>query len=268
MKLAPFEFGDKVAVVTGGGSGIGRAIARSLSARGTRVLVTDIDTSRADEVASELSAAGTSAEAMRCDVTAETDLVRARDHALATWGRVDIVVNNVGVLAVGAPEAIPVDEWQRVMDINFMSVVRSNAVFLPGLIEQRGGYVVNTASVAGMLNFSHDRLPYATSKAAVISLSEGMRIHLAPFGVGVSCLCPAGVATNIVEQMRFFGEQRPLTTPELDIVDASVVGEQVADAMAEQRFLVFTDPRAYDLLQDKSRDVDAYLARRIEAVHE
>jgi NAD(P)-dependent dehydrogenase (short-subunit alcohol dehydrogenase family) len=135
-------------------------------------------------------------------------------------------------------------------------------------MEQRSGYVVNTASVAGMLNFSHDRLPYASSKAAVIALSEGLRIHLAPFGVGVSCLCPAGVATNIVEQMRFFGEQRPLTAPELDIVDSAVVGEQVAKAMAEHRFLIFTDPRAYDLLRAKSRDVDDYLERRIEELRQ
>jgi NAD(P)-dependent dehydrogenase (short-subunit alcohol dehydrogenase family) len=258
------EFEGQVAVVTGAGSGIGRAIAQSLARRGASVLVTDIDESRAEHVCESLGAEGLTAAPLRCDVTRYDDLVAARDTARSTWGRIDIVVNNVGVLAVGAPEAIPLDAWQHVVDVNLMSVVRSNDVFLPELIAQRRGHIVNTASVAALLNFSHDRLPYATSKAAVIALSEGLRLHLAAFGIGVTCLCPAGVATNIVEHMQFFGEVKPMVVPELQIVEADVVGELVAAAIRENRFLVFTDQRAAELLREKFTDVDAYLEGRMD----
>jgi NAD(P)-dependent dehydrogenase (short-subunit alcohol dehydrogenase family) len=266
--VRPFPFDGAVAVVTGAGSGIGRGIAASLAARGVRVLTTDLLEDRAAETAALLDAGGGVARGLRCDVTVQDDLVAAREAAFATWGRVDIVVNNVGVLALGDPEVIPSDEWRRILEINVMGHVRSNEVFLPGLIAQGSGHVVNTASVAGLLNFSHDRLPYAASKAAVIAISEGLRIHLARHGVGVSCLVPAGVATNIVEQMRFFGELRPVTTPDLAMVEPSTVGELVAAAIAANRFLVLTDPRAQDLLEQKYADVDAYLDARIRALSE
>lgn len=264
----PFGFDGAVAVVTGAGSGIGRGIAASLAGRGVRVLATDLLGERAAETAALLAADGAAAVGLQCDVTRQDDLVAAREAALTAWGRVDIVVNNVGVLALGDPEVIPSDEWRRILEVNVMSHVLSNEVFLPGLIAQRSGHVVNTASVAGLLNFSHDRLPYAASKAAVITISEGLRIHLARHGVGVSCLVPAGVATNIVEQMRFFGELRPVTAPDLAIVDPATVGDLVAEAIALDRFLVLTDPRAQRLLEQKYADVDAYLDARIRALSE
>ena len=129
---------------------------------------------------------------------------------LAEFGSIDVVVNNVGVMVAGRPEAIPVDEWQRVLDLNVLGTVRSNRVFLPLLMEQGRGHVVNTASASGILNYAYDRTPYAASKAAVVMLSEALFMYLRPYGVGVSCLCPAGVATNILEQIRFVGEQLPL----------------------------------------------------------
>ena len=265
--LAPFDLDGAAAFVTGAGSGIGRAIARELAGRGAHVLVTDVDEQRADQVAGEITADGGVACSQRCDVARDADFDAARDRALKEFGAVDVVVNNVGVMAAGRPEAIPVDEWQRVLDLNVLGTVRSNRVFLPLLMERGHGHVVNTASASGILNYAYDRTPYAASKAAVVMLSEALFMYLRPFGVGVSCLCPAGVATNILEQIRFIGEQLPLRAPDLPVVDASVAGERVADAVEQRSFLVVTADEVRDELRRKGDDLDAYLREQEQWIH-
>ena len=252
------ELQNKVAVITGGGSGIGRATAMALAHRGVNVLVTDIDAARADAVAGEI---GQRAISARCDVTSVDDLSSIRQMALDTFGRFDIVMNNVGVLVVGDPLDIPLDAWQRVIDINLLSVVRSNEVFLPALIAQGSGHVVNTASTAGLLPYGFDRLPYTATKHAIVGLSESLAIYLRPHGVGVSCLCPAGVITNILEQITFYGEPSTPRGPQLPIVEAEAVGALVADGIAEDRFLLVTAPEVFDELRDRAADVDGYISR-------
>jgi NAD(P)-dependent dehydrogenase (short-subunit alcohol dehydrogenase family) len=265
--LPPFDLDGAAAFVTGAGSGIGRAIARELAGRGARVLVTDVDEQRADVVAGEITTAGGSACAQRCDVARDAEFEAARERVLAEFGSIDVVVNNVGVMVAGRPEAIPVDEWRRVLDLNVLGTVRSNRVFLPMLMEQGSGHVVNTASASGILNYAYDRTPYAASKAAVVMLSEALFMYLRPHGVGVSCLCPAGVATNILEQIRFVGEQLPLRAPDLPVVDAEVAGERVADAIERRAFLVLTADEVGEELRRKGADLDEYLRGQEEWIH-
>ncbi|MEB8341407.1 SDR family oxidoreductase [Streptomyces endophyticus] len=249
---------DAVTVVTGGGSGIGRASAHAFARRGARVVVTDLEAERAHTVAGELGGRGVAA---RCDVTDLDDLRAVRDLVLDRFGRVDVVMNNVGILAVGPVEDIPLDAWQRVIDVNLLSVVRSNLVFLPLLLGQGSGHVVNTASTAGLLPYGFDRLPYTATKHAVVGLSESLALYLRPRGIGVSCLCPAGVATNIVEQITFYGEPAAPQGPAFPVVDADSVGELVADGISEGRFLILTAPEAADELRELGADVDLYLSR-------
>jgi len=253
-----FDLDGAVTVITGAGSGIGRATAHSFARRGARVVVTDVNGERAEAVAQELGHAGA---ARKCDVTSLEDLEAVRDRALAQFGRIDLIMNNVGVLAVGPVEAIPLEAWQRIVDINLLGLVRSNLVFLPVLLERGSGHIVNTASTAGLLPYGFDRLPYTATKHAVVGLSESLALYLRPRGIGVSCLCPAGVATNIVEQITFYGEPALPRGPDFPIVDAETVGELVADGVTEGRFLILTAPEAQVELRRLGEDVDGYLSR-------
>jgi len=261
----PLRLDGAVAVLTGSGSGIGRAVAHSLARRGSRVVVSDIAAERATAVAAEIREAGGTSAGLRVDATREADLEALRDAAVGRFGRVDVVVNNVGVLAMGAPETLPDDAWHRTLEANLLSVARSNRVFLPALLEQRHGHVVNTASAAGLLAYGFDRLPYVATKHAVVGLSEALALYLGPRGVGVTCLCPSGVVTNIVEQITVYGghEATP-RAPAHAIVEAEVVGELAADAIEQGRFLVVTAPEIVGELRARAEDIEGYVQARIE----
>lgn len=254
------ELAGAVAVITGAGSGIGRATAHALAKRGSKVVVTDIDEARAATVAGEL---GDGALPLRCDVTNVDDLAAARELALTSFGRVDLVMNNVGVLAVGRVEEIPLEAWERTVNINLMSIVRSLSVFLPGLLEQGSGHIVNTASTAGLFPYGYDRLPYTTTKHAIVGLSESLAVYLRPRGIGVSCFCPAGVMTNIMEQITFYGEPHPPRAPNFGVIDAESAGELVADGIASGRFLILTTDEVREELRARGEDVEAYLDRAV-----
>jgi NAD(P)-dependent dehydrogenase (short-subunit alcohol dehydrogenase family) len=255
----------RIAVITGAGSGIGRASALSLARCGTGVVVTDIDADRCAAVAAEVEKEGSRAIAVPCDVSSLTDLERVRDACLAEFGRVDIVMNNVGVLAMGLPEDIPLAEWQRIVDINLLGTVRSMSLFLPLLLEQGSGYLINTASTAGLFPYSYDRLPYTATKGAIVALTEAVALYLKPKGIGVSCLCPAGVVTNIVEQIRVFGKPPPLRAPDIPVVTAEFVGDLVVDAIRSETFLILTDPEAANLVRRRGDSPDDFLERQLAA---
>ncbi|EFC85288.1 SDR family oxidoreductase [Parafrankia sp. EUN1f] len=260
----PLKLTGAAVVVTGGGSGIGRASALAFARRGARVVVSDLDAARAHAVATEIAAAGGEAIGLRVDATSEADLTALRTACLERFGRVDVVMNNVGVLALGAPESLPDEAWQRVLDVNLMSVARSNRVFLPLLLAQGSGHVVNTSSASGLLAYGFDRLPYVASKHAIVGLSEALALYLGPRGVGVTCLCPSGVITNIVEQIAVYGEMAASPrAPDHPLVSAETVGELVAEAVAQGRFLVLTVPEISDELVARAADLDAYLRTRI-----
>jgi NAD(P)-dependent dehydrogenase (short-subunit alcohol dehydrogenase family) len=193
----PFNLDGSVAILTGAGSGIGRATALSLAARGARVAVSDVDADRAEQTAMLVAADGGESIHIRVDVAQQADLENVRDRCVERFGRIDVVINNVGVVAMGPPESLPLEAWSRVVDLNLMSIARSNLVFLPLLLRRNRGHVVNMASVHGLLTYAFDRLPYVASKHALVGLSEALAVYLGPKGIGVTCVCPSRVATNI-----------------------------------------------------------------------
>lgn len=263
------ELAGRVAVITGGASGIGRATALALAARRVRVVVADIAAEGAAAVASEIATEGGAALGLGCDVAQDDAFETLKAAALERFGRVDIVMNNVGVLTRGLPEQLPLAEWRRIIEINLLSVVRSNLAFLPLLIERREGHIVNTASLAGLMTYSFDRLPYAAAKAAVVQISEGLALYLRPMGIGVTCLCPGPVATGIMASLRSFGP--PTDTrgpgPEYRLMQAAEVGEQVVQAILEDRFMLPTHEITTAQLVERARDWDGFLDRQIAHPH-
>jgi NAD(P)-dependent dehydrogenase (short-subunit alcohol dehydrogenase family) len=230
------------------------------------VVVADLVLDRAEQVAAEIDEQGQEAIAVMTDATRQDHLEAARDLCIAKFDRVDLIMNNVGVLALGRPEELPDEAWQRVFDVNVMSIARSNRVFLPAMIERRHGHVVNTASASGLLAYGFDRLPYVASKHATVGLSESLAIYLGPHGVGVTCLCPSGVMTNIVEQITAYGavESKP-KAPAHPVVEADVVGRLTADAVEAGQFLVTTTPEVPEELRERAGDIERYLAAKIRA---
>jgi NAD(P)-dependent dehydrogenase (short-subunit alcohol dehydrogenase family) len=198
-----------------------------------------------------------------CDVGSDEAFARLRSAVLGEFGRVDVVMNNVGVIAAGLPEQIPLSEWERVVNVNLLSVVRSNAAFLPLLLEQGSGHVVNTASTAGLYAYAYERLPYSATKGAVVALSEALALYLRPRGVGVTCLCPGPVATNIGEFVTFSGERVPMRGPGLPSVTPEHVGELVRDAILDNRFLLLTHPEVHEVLVGRATDPEGFLASQI-----
>jgi NAD(P)-dependent dehydrogenase (short-subunit alcohol dehydrogenase family) len=137
-------------------------------------------------------------------------------------------------------------------------------VFLPHLLAQGRGHVVNTASASGLLAYGFDRLPYIASKHAIVGISEALAIYLGPKGIGVTCLCPSGVITNILEQMTVYGESATSPrAPAHPIVAAEEVAALTVDAVASGRFLVLTAPEIEAELVARATDIEAYVQARI-----
>jgi NAD(P)-dependent dehydrogenase (short-subunit alcohol dehydrogenase family) len=258
------SLGGAVAVITGAGSGIGRATAHSLARRGTAVVVSDLVEARAAAVATEIEALGGRAVSARCDVTSDDDVAALAEAAHSTFGRVDIVMSNVGVIAKGLPLAIPLDAWSSVVDVNLLGTVRVLRAFLPGLLEQGSGHVVTTGSTAGLFPYAFDRLPYAATKAAVVALTESLALYLRPRGIGVTCFCPAGVITNIVEQIREYGPPTPVQVPQLPLITAEEAGELVVQGILDDQLLVLSGNEVTAMVERHALDRERFLESQIE----
>ena len=253
-----------VAVITGAGSGIGRATARSLAQRGAAVVVTDRDEARAAAVAGEITAAGARAHHERVDVASDDDVHALAAAVVSAFGRVDIVMSNVGVMAKGLPLEIPIDAWASTIDVNLLGSVRVLQAFLPMLLEQGSGHVVTTGSTAGLFPYAFDRLPYTAAKAALVALTEALALYLRPRGIGVTCFCPAGVITNIVEQITEYGPPTPIQLPQIPLISAEEAGELVVQGILLDQLLVLTDPVADEMVLRHATDREGFLRAQLD----
>lgn len=199
------DFRDKVAVVTGGGSGIGLGIARALAREGAKIVIADLDAGAAKRAADELRGLGVETRAIATDVRETASVEALAAGARAELGGVDLLFNNAGVYLGGPMRRATEDDWRFVMDVNLDGVFRVGQIFTKLLLEQgRGGYVVNTASVGGFLSYGPG-VAYSASKYGVVAYSEAMRMDLEADGIGVSTLCPGPIDTNLPASDRIRG---------------------------------------------------------------
>lgn len=259
------ELNGRVALITGAASGIGRGAAHEFARRGAAIVVADLDGAGACTVADEIRAAGGTATAQQADVATERAFEMLAEAAQEAYGGVDLVMNNVGVLTRGLPEYIPLEEWRRVLEINLFSVVRSHLTFVPRFIAQGRGHIVNTASFAGLFTYAYDRQPYAASKAAIVVITEGLRLHLEPQGIGVTLLCPGPVRTNISSSLRTFGPETITRSAgaRYAVRTPDEVAIRLADAVESNRFMVYTDDQVVDDLVARAADWNGYMARKV-----
>jgi short-subunit dehydrogenase len=190
-------------VITGAGSGLGRALAFCFAENGWRVACADIRRDRAEDTVRLITEFGVGAMALHVDVGDDASVEELRDEVLAAWDGVDVVINNAGIASAGSVTDTTLDDWRWTLNINLMGVVRGCRAFLPVLLEQGHGHVINIASFAGIAHAPR-MSAYSASKAGVISLSETVRGELAVAGsaVKVSVVCPAFFPTNLMETSR------------------------------------------------------------------
>ena len=194
------RFTQKRIAITGAASGLGRAIALRFARDGWSVCIADIHMERAVSVAKEIEALGVEALVFECNIAKEKDFQKLAKHLQESWGGVDILVNNAGISSSGSLDESSYEEWQRLLDINLMGVVRGCKVFSPILEQQGVGHIVNVASFAGIAS-APGMVTYNVAKAGVISLSESLRHELKSKNISVSVACPSFFETNLLESM-------------------------------------------------------------------
>jgi len=231
--------------ITGGASGLGLAVAKRFAADGYAIAIGDVNEKRAAEALSELQAICEDVVYIHCDVTQDDDWAKASALLSERWGGVDIVVNNAGVAGTaGTIDEVSLEDWDTVLNINLMGVVRGCKQFTPMFKQQKQGYFVNIASAAGLMN-APLMSSYNVSKAGVISLSETLSTELKRYGIGISVVCPAFFKTNLTETLK---SHVPGLNAKVEKMmrRSGITAEDVADAIAKavlkKQFYVVTHP--------------------------
>ena len=251
------ELDNRVCVVTGGASGIGAATCRAFAAKGARVVVTDINMEGARQVAEEIGGL-----AITCDVSVEAEVNNLVAESEKQLGPIDLFFNNAAVATGGNPLNTPIDVWQDQWNINVMAHVYAVRAVLPGMLARGQGYLLHTASMAGILT-SQGNLTYATTKHAVVGLAEWLSITYHDEGIRVSLLAPLGVRTPMLGDLSSpfaVSAAGPIKEPE-DVADMVVSGVQ------SESFLILTDPIAQTWMERKTNDPERWLTgmRRLQA---
>lgn len=249
---------EKVVVITGGANGIGRALCRRFAAEGARaVVVADLDSAGAAKVAEEIGGLPVTA-----NVGNENDNVRLVVQTIEKFGRIDLFCANAGILGELGGAEVPNEAWRQMWDVNVMSHIYGARAVLPGMLERGEGYLLHTASAAGLLT-QVGAAPYSVTKHAVVAFAEWLSITHEEAGIKVSCLCPQGVKTRMLlgddgERASFLKEGA--LEPE-DVASAVVAG------LREERFLILPHPEVAEYFRRKATDYDRWLRgmRRLNA---
>lgn len=194
------DIAGKVIVITGASSGMGEAAARHLAGQGARIILGARRAERIEAVSADITQAGGQAVAVRTDVTRRGDLTRLVETAVRTFGRIDVLINNAGVMPLSPMERLKVDEWDRMIDVNLRGVLYGVAAALPHMQAQKAGHIINLASVAGHKLFAGSAV-YSATKFGVRALSEGLRQELKPWNIRTTIISPGAVKTELLEHI-------------------------------------------------------------------
>lgn len=237
------ELNGKVTIITGGGRGIGAELARRFALLGAQVIVVDRDLQPATEIATEMGGIP-----LQVDVSQESEVQQLIQFAVQRFGRIDLFCANAGVMQEGGIEATNA-EWQRAWDINFMSHVYTARAVIPIMLKQGEGYLLHTASAAGLLT-QLGAVPYSVTKHAVVAFAEWLAITYHRQGIRVSCLCPQGVHTQMLDESHsaLADMLRPtaLTT--------SQVADSVVEGLRNEQFLILPHPEVATYYQNRAGD--------------
>jgi NAD(P)-dependent dehydrogenase (short-subunit alcohol dehydrogenase family) len=249
---------DKVVVVTGGADGIGAALCRRFAEEGARgVVVADVNRDGAARVAEEINGL-----AVAVDVSVEADVIRLVEEATAAYGHVDLFCSNAGIFGTAGGIDVPNDVWQRIWEVNVMAHIYAARAVLPGMLARGEGYLLQTASAAGLLA-QIGCAPYSVTKHAAVAFAEWLSITYAESGIKVSCLCPQGVKTKML-----LGEDG---TRASFLLESALTTEEVADAVVkglnEERFLILPHAEVAEFFRRKATDYERWLRgmRRLQA---
>jgi len=248
---------DKVAVVTGGANGIGRALCQRFAAEGARgVVVADLDGERAAALAQEIGGI-----AVRTDVSREADIVSLVARATEAYGAIDLFCSNAGIGTPGGDDE-PNEVWQRIWEVNVMAHIYAARAVIPGMLARGEGYIVATASAAGLLA-QIGSAPYSVTKHAAVAFAEWLSITHGDAGIKVSCLCPQGVNTDLLRR----SAGGPGEFLRANALEPEAVAEAVAKAIDEERFLILPHQEVEEYFRRKATDYDRWLRgmRRLQA---
>lgn len=244
------EVKDRVVVVTGAGRGIGAALCRRFAADGARlVVVSDRDESAAGAVADSI---GTSAIAVRCDVAEENDLRGLVEQSIRHGGKIDIFCSNAGITIKGGLEASNSD-WQRMWDVNVMSRLFAARAVIPHMLERGEGYLVHTASAAGVLT-EIGSASYSVTKHADVAMAEWLSVCYGRNGIRVSCVCPLGVETDMLDDSDPFHRYLHLHAISADEAAGSVI-----EGIRNEQFLILPHPEVVEFFRLKTDDYDRWI---------
>ncbi|MDA9049902.1 SDR family oxidoreductase [Pseudomonadales bacterium] len=241
------EMQDKVIVITGGSGGIGKAMARAFLAEGaTSIVLVDLNETAVKAAAAEIGCIGEV-----CDVTNEAQIIDLVDRTLASQGRIDVFCSNAGAGGSGVLTDAPNDVWQAQWDLHVMSHIYAARAVLPSMIERGDGYLLNTASAAGLLAAMGSG-PYTVTKAAAVKFAEFLAITHGDDGIRVSVLCPQGVNTAMAPRSLGDGQTDGIIEPEQ-------LAQTVLQTLREERFYVLPHPEVEDYVRRKGDDIDRWL---------
>ena len=238
-------FDGATAIITGGASGIGRALGEELARRGCEVVLADLQIDLAEEVASEIHVSGGRAKAMRIDVTDFPAMEQLVQETVTRTGRLDYIFNNAGILIAGPVNSYGIEDWKQIVDVNLLGVINGVKASYKIMMAQGFGHIINTSSMAGLLP-GPGNIAYTTTKHAVVGLSKSLRAEAAQIGVRVSVICPGFIRTPILEGGGKYGkilieiplEQQRRTWEKFKPMSPNIFAQKVVNSVAENKAII------------------------------